>query len=195
MRPSTDDFQLIAGNLALDFVNTIGDRLGEGREYLTSSAELSRWARLAGILPPSARLSLTPRQVASVRAARADLYRLFHPIALGASPARRALAALNTGLLTLAHVRRLRWRRGTVNWEWRTSARDPSAILAQVFSSAAELLVSTQLAQVRQCGGEHCGWLFVDRSPAGRRRWCSMADCGNRAKARRHLAAVRRASR
>lgn len=195
MRPSTDDFQFIAGNLALDFVNTIGDRLGEGREYLTSSAELGRWARLAGILPANTRLSLTPRQLAAVRAARADLYRLFHPVALGAPPPRSALSALDARLRTLAHVRRLSWNRGTVSWAWRRSARDPSAIMAQVCSSAVDLLVSGRFAHVRQCDGEHCGWLFVDRSPAGRRRWCSMADCGNRAKARRHLAVVRRASR
>jgi len=31
-----------------------------------------------------------------------------------------------------------------------------------------------------------CTWLFLDRSRNRSRRWCSMATCGNRAKARRH---------
>lgn len=195
MRPSTDDFQFIAGNLALDFVNTIGDRLGEAREYFTSSAELTRWSRLAEVVPAHGRLSLTPRRLAAVRSAREELYRLFHPIALGASPARLALSVFNTRLETVAMARRLRLDRGAVRWEWLASARDPRMLLARVYASAAELLVSGQFRNVRQCGGEACGWLFVDRSPAGRRRWCSMSDCGNRAKARRHLAAVRRAAR
>lgn len=195
MRPSTDDFQFIAGNLALDFVNTVGDRLGDAREYLTSSAELSRWARRAGILAPHARMALRPRQLAAVRAARDDLHRLFHRIALGAVPSPRSVGALNARLETVAKVRRLRSHRGTVSWEWLSSPRDPRVLLAQVFGSAAELLVSGDFRHVRQCDGELCGWLFVDRSPAGRRRWCSMADCGNRAKARRHLATVRRTSR
>jgi predicted RNA-binding Zn ribbon-like protein len=46
---------------------------------------------------------------------------------------------------------------------------------------------------IEQCEGDVCGWLFLDRSPAGRRRWCSMRDCGNRAKARRHYYTRRRA--
>lgn len=193
MRPSTDDFQFIAGNLALDFVNTVGDRLGGAREYLTSSAELRRWARLAGILAPHARLSLQPLQLAAVRAARDDLYRLFHHIALGAMPTTRSVAALSARLESVAKVRRLRSHRGAVRWEWLSSPRDARVLLAQVYASAAELLVSGDFERVRQCDGALCGWLFVDRSPALRRRWCSMADCGNRVKARRHLAAVRRA--
>ena len=40
--------------------------------------------------------------------------------------------------------------------------------------------------RVGRCPGSRCGWLFAD--PRGRRRWCSMATCGNRAKARRHAA-------
>jgi len=31
-----------------------------------------------------------------------------------------------------------------------------------------------------------CGWLFLDETRNRSRRWCSMKDCGNRAKARRH---------
>ncbi|HEX6806590.1 MAG TPA: ABATE domain-containing protein [Gemmatimonadaceae bacterium] len=195
MRPSTDDFQFIAGSLALDFVNTIGERLGEGREYLTSSAELTRWARLARVLPAHGRMSVTQRQLADVRTAREELYRLFRPIALGSRPTARSLAALNARLHGAAGARQLTLRSDVVRWEWAHSPRDAHVLLAQVFASAAELLVSGRLHSVRQCEGEGCGWLFVDRSRAGHRRWCSMGDCGNRAKARRHLAAMRRVPR
>ncbi len=56
---------------------------------------------------------------------------------------------------------------------------------------AADLLARTDMRRVKACPGSHCGWLFLD--PSGRRRWCSMEVCGNRAKARRH-AERRRAS-
>jgi predicted RNA-binding Zn ribbon-like protein len=46
---------------------------------------------------------------------------------------------------------------------------------------------------VRACPGAGCGWLFYD--PRGRRRWCVMAVCGNRAKAARHAELVRAAAR
>jgi predicted RNA-binding Zn ribbon-like protein len=51
--------------------------------------------------------------------------------------------------------------------------------------AAAELLVSDIRAQIHECGGEGCGWLFLDTSRNHRRRWCTMQGCGNRAKARR----------
>ncbi len=195
MRPPTDDFQFIAGNLSLDFVNTIGDRFGTAREYLTSSAELTRGARLAGILPPNGRLTLSPRRLSDVRTARESLYRLFRPLARGGDPSRRGLSQLNTRLESVSGARRLGLRKGIVRWEWLSPARDARSLLAQVYASAAELLVSEHVAAVRQCEGERCGWLFVDRSRSGHRRWCSMADCGNREKARRHLARLRRSAR
>ena len=52
--------------------------------------------------------------------------------------------------------------------------------------SAAELLMAPELARVREC--ESCSWLFLDTSRNHTRRWCSMEDCGNVAKARRHYA-------
>ena len=51
--------------------------------------------------------------------------------------------------------------------------------------SAADLLVSADVALVHECASDVCSWLFVDRSPGRRRRWCDMKVCGNRAKARR----------
>ena len=47
-----------------------------------------------------------------------------------------------------------------------------------------ELLASDLVAKIKQCEG--CTWLFIDTSKNHRRRWCSMATCGNRAKAQRH---------
>jgi predicted RNA-binding Zn ribbon-like protein len=52
--------------------------------------------------------------------------------------------------------------------------------------AAAELLANPSRGVVRECAGDACGWLFLDARRASRRRWCSMADCGNRAKVRRH---------
>jgi predicted RNA-binding Zn ribbon-like protein len=56
--------------------------------------------------------------------------------------------------------------------------------LLAVAWSAACLLTSPAAGKVGACPGTGCGWLFAD--PRGRRRWCSMAWCGNRNKVRRH---------
>jgi predicted RNA-binding Zn ribbon-like protein len=190
--PATHDFQLIAGSLALDFVNTVGNRLGDDpREYLTDGAALNRWARLAGL--PS--VSITPRQLDRVREVREELYQLFQAMRRaprgGASP----LASLNARLAAVAPKRQLASRAGVVRWEWAASVRDPDRVLGPVLADAAELLVAGAHPGIRQCDGETCGWLFLDRSRAGRRRWCSMSDCGNRAKVRRHYRRIRLAER
>jgi predicted RNA-binding Zn ribbon-like protein len=59
-------------------------------------------------------------------------------------------------------------------------------LLAPVLWSAGDLLAGPRLDRVRRCANPECGWLFFDDSRAGKRRWCSMQACGNRAKARRH---------
>lgn len=58
--------------------------------------------------------------------------------------------------------------------------------------SAAELTTTDELERVKMFEGGACGWLFVDLSRNRSRRWCSMEDCGNVIKARRHYARHRR---
>jgi predicted RNA-binding Zn ribbon-like protein len=65
---------------------------------------------------------------------------------------------------------------------------EPALPLWRVALSAREFLLAPSRERLRVCAADDCGWLFLDSSKAGRRRWCRMADCGNRAKARRHYA-------
>jgi predicted RNA-binding Zn ribbon-like protein len=185
-KPSTQDFQFIAGTLELDFVNTVGNRLGRPRDYLPDAVEFRRWVRLAGFLGNQAPPNLSKAGLRLVRQVREELYALFLPLAMGRGISHRALHKLNCQLNRTARKRQLCCNRGTVDWIWKTSRNDPDRVLAPVLLSAATLLVSQFRNQIRQCEDESCGWLFLDRSKAGTRRWCSMRDCGNRAKVRRH---------
>jgi predicted RNA-binding Zn ribbon-like protein len=192
----------IAGNLALDFVNTVGYRSGDSKEYLAAPADLSAWAEGAGILRNKAGMRVTREQMVRVRAIREELHRLFHALASGGAPSARVLAPLNARLASLAARRQLAKRHpakhqlstggGGVEWVWAGAVHDPVRVLGPVLSSAAELLASGSYRRIRECRGAQCGWLFLDRSRAGRRMWCSMADCGNREKGRRHYDRVRK---
>jgi predicted RNA-binding Zn ribbon-like protein len=73
-----------------------------------------------------------------------------------------------------------------VRWIWRPDARSTDYLLYPVLTSATDLLTSDSHGSIRQCEDAGCGWLFLDRSNARTRRWCSMGDCGNRNKARKH---------
>ncbi|HWT95955.1 MAG TPA: CGNR zinc finger domain-containing protein [Solirubrobacteraceae bacterium] len=71
----------------------------------------------------------------------------------------------------------------------RAAADSPRRMLGTIALDAARMLGSAEeRARVRICASETCSARFYDRSPAGRRRWCSMQTCGNAAKARRHRA-------
>jgi predicted RNA-binding Zn ribbon-like protein len=69
-------------------------------------------------------------------------------------------------------------------------APDPArqAVAAIALDAARMLGTPDQASRVRICASDTCSSRFYDRSPAGRRRWCSMEVCGNQAKARRHRA-------
>lgn len=181
-------FQLVAGNLALDFINTVGNRLAEAREDLNSAAAFRRWAQLAGLPATPSRPAVSALQLAELHNIREELHALFLTLANGAEPSRTLLRPLNARLRSAVAARELGGSRGRVRWTWRAVESDPQRLTGEILLSAADLLTSGAFAKVRQCDGDGCGWLFLDRSPAGHRRWCSMADCGNKAKARRHYA-------
>jgi predicted RNA-binding Zn ribbon-like protein len=71
----------------------------------------------------------------------------------------------------------------------RAAADSPRRALGMVALDAARMLgLADERGRIRICASETCSARFYDRSPAGRRRWCSMRTCGNEAKARRHRA-------
>ena len=102
------------------------------------------------------------------------------------TPAARDLAALNEALAAAPARTALRRERGAYGWEVDVKSGTALALLAPVLWSAGDLLAGPRLDRVRRCANPECGWLFLDDSRAGKRRWCSMQSCGNRAKARRH---------
>lgn len=66
-----------------------------------------------------------------------------------------------------------------------------AGLLVPVIESAADALVHDELKRVHRCAAPRCGRVFYDASRNGKRRWCEMATCGNRAKAARHRKKVR----
>lgn len=74
------------------------------------------------------------------------------------------------------------------------AARTPRGVLAMIAADAAEMLGTDLRERLRICPGAGCCGRFLDDSPAGRRRWCSMAVCGNRNKAAAHRQAAHAAA-
>ena len=68
----------------------------------------------------------------------------------------------------------------------RHEAADPlGEALARVAEALVEAIAEGDTTRFRICANDACRWVFEDTSRGGRRRWCDMQSCGNRAKVRR----------
>ena len=178
----------VAGHPALDFCNT---RAGWGeplpKEYLTTPTALTLWAVAAGLVPatdPTTDSATSGR--AGVLTAALDVREALHDAALGVAD-RAAWDVLGHWAGRARAASRLIPGAGgaPAHWELDPDRRDdPELPLLAVAAAADAFLTSPLAGAVAACPGVGCGWLFAD--PRRRRRWCSMAVCGNRAKARRH---------
>ena len=197
--PTDADFELSAGRLCLDLPNTLSRRpTPEPVEQLSSYGHLVAWARLAGLLddeqaaalvdaaarhPEEARRVL--RRTVSLREA---IYAVMHALVAGEPVPDAALATINAEAARAnGHACIVRADAGFA-WGWDEDGPSLDRPLWPIARSAAELLTSSELPLVRECAADNCGWLFMDTSKNRSRRWCDMAVCGNRAKARRHYA-------
>jgi predicted RNA-binding Zn ribbon-like protein len=125
-------------------------------------------------------------QLRSAIELREALYRIFTAHADGNPPAATDLRLLNRVLAqAMPHLQLVAGENG-FSWEWKDDVTDLGCMLWPVARSAADLLTSDDLGRVRECAGEHCNWLFIDRSKNHSHRWCDMQECGNVAKVRRY---------
>ncbi len=184
-------------DVCLDFVNT---RSWRGRE--TPSEELHglgdvlAWARDGGGVDVAivesfqawwqARPSEASASFTSAIALRETLFRLFGAASSGGAPGPADLDTLNAALGSAAPRSRMAPRADALVWSVDGLVPRMAALLSPVLWSASDLLAGTRRHRVRLCANPRCRWVFLDDSKSGNRRWCSMASCGNRAKAHRH---------
>jgi predicted RNA-binding Zn ribbon-like protein len=192
----------VGDHLALDFLNTIATPRGELIEWLRDGNDLVDWLEQAGTMEPPAaarirewrgdaldevarqarefrqwlRSFVTARMGKPLRATAAVVAPLNELLARDNSFQRVEAAgpcAEDGHRLLLRRVRR---------WE------NPEELLQPIVVSAADLICNEDFRLIRSCEGSPCTLLFLDRTKAHARRWCSMAVCGNRAKAAAHRA-------
>jgi predicted RNA-binding Zn ribbon-like protein len=194
-------FKYVGGDPAIDLVNTV-DWTSRGPEHdrLASYDRLVEWAQGGGIISPRAAAGLRSRARSHSRAAalaytaalraREVLWRLFGALARNESPS-EPLRDFNVFLakallhLQVAPVRGKPRTEPSLALGWNDLGESLESVLWPVLWSAASLLVSDERGQIRICGSLDCGWMFVDRSRNGLRRWCQMETCGTLEKTRR----------
>jgi predicted RNA-binding Zn ribbon-like protein len=192
----------VGGHPALDFANTAGWHAGEERlEHLTSYGEWVAWLRqgdsqvsalAAALRAEAARNPVrATRALAEVIARRELVYRVFTAIARKQSPQASDLNDLHQARVEALEASEPAWERGHLVHRWKPGT-DLLTPLHPIMLAACELLESSQVERLRQCANHPCGWLFLDQSKNGSRRWCSSAECGNATRVRRFRSRQRR---
>jgi predicted RNA-binding Zn ribbon-like protein len=170
----------VGEHLALDFINTCYGVGAGRREYLVSDEAVLDWLHRAGVWPTTVTLPAPSRKGSVLRSALE-----LRECALELVRKRKArtsgdAAVLNQFLAAERSYARLTWKKGQELQLVREYASD--GLLVPVALAVARFLVESDFDLIRQCESSDCTLWFCDRTKAHRRRWCSMALCGNRAK-------------
>lgn len=179
----------IGGHPAIDLTNSVFTRHmpDDDNELLNSPRDVGNWLHFAGLATKAQANAIAaipaPAFLENVRELREASFSIFDALAVGKPPSAEALGLLferaakgfSAERLTLAET-------DTAPQIMRFD--DPNAIVTFLATISIEAYFVLPRERLHAC--PRCGWLFVDTSRGGKRRWCSMQTCGNREKASRH---------
>lgn len=182
-------FQLVGGNAALDFVNTIHDwTAAEPRDYLPTFAEAARFAEAAGLVTRAEARALAglpgSAELRRLRELRVRLERIFRAVRSERSPAPEDLDALARDAAEAGRAARLQFDRGQLTRVIDLETAGAATLRLRLVERAIALLTADHLERLSACPS--CGWYFLDTTKNRSRRWCSMDMCGSAVKARRY---------
>jgi predicted RNA-binding Zn ribbon-like protein len=194
----------IADHRALDFLNTVAAPAGEVIDWISNGEDLLLWLEKAGVVDRATATRYRSRALDGVAAdSRALREWLRGFVQRHAGRPLRPDAIKELGKLNDLLARDD--QHGVIEVDrsveqplvWRHARRWKSAdqLLQPIAEAIADLVCNVDFRSVRECEGPTCTLMFYDRSKTHGRRWCTMAVCGNRAKAAAHRARVKSGAR
>lgn len=187
--------QLDGGCIVFNFTNTVNTRVQTPKfDYLKDYRELLAWAEKTEVLDRK-RLELIStcvegdeengkRVFKKAIKTRELLYVFFSAIAKGRAPGADVAESFNIALgQAFSKIKiTIGSEEGKVTFaDRKVSLEEP---LWKILASAYEILAEVNYERIRECPG--CGWLFLDTSKNGKRRWCNMQVCGSNDKSLRY---------
>jgi predicted RNA-binding Zn ribbon-like protein len=183
-------YKLIGGRPALDFVNTVSwAGTSKEHDWLHTLANVGRWARSADLGDDQEADTIARQDRESTAALRrlhelrGDLRAVLAPLAHGGRPPAAAVEALDARAAASG-----RWRHldpDTLTWR-RLGIDRVDGLVPVLVDDAVAIVVDADHSRLGACPA--CDWLYYDSSRNHSKRWCDMADCGSRDKARRYYA-------
>ncbi|MDL2335063.1 MAG: CGNR zinc finger domain-containing protein [Chloroflexota bacterium] len=178
----------------LDFANTLSYNKGEPRDRLTDAHTAVTWLQrhallhqemVDAILAEANDPESEERLLSRIRRVRGALRELLDAAVEQRPPQSAALKEVNRALRA-PYVIELVPAADGVSLDHRHEGDPISGAMARLSEAVTRELTGLNVRRLRICANDECRWVFNDHSPAGRRKWCDMSSCGNRAKAARH---------
>jgi predicted RNA-binding Zn ribbon-like protein len=176
------EIEIVGNALCLDFANTVNARPVAQWDVLATPDDAVAWSGAVG-LPVDDSAADDEAELAATRALRELIYRVFGSVARGGPPVADDLDALAAEYSVAVANGSLRITDGSYRFSW-PGPRTLQQLRWEAAVSSMDLLTQGPLDRLGECPS--CGWLFLDTSKNRSRRWCSMATCGSRDKARRY---------
>lgn len=186
LRTGRDWWYWTAGRPALDLVNTLRERWRRRVECLCGPDDLAEWLRRAGLVTGA--VVATDEAVREARELREAIDAAATAAIAGSRAPAEAIAVIDGWLATAPAPTLATDEAGVPILSERTAPDPVRQALSAIALDAARMLGTAERDRIRVCAAPDCSARFHDGSPAGRRRWCSMRGCGNRAKVRSHRA-------
>lgn len=184
----TPFFSFDAGRPALDFLATLSDRWSPTPcERLSDPGSLEAWLRGAGLAVRPGELGHD--DLVKARSLRVAVFRVVDAAMANGGVAESAVRRLNAAARAELPVPGLVVRDGRL--ERRARVLDVTEALGMLARDAIDLVTGPQASLLRECEAADCSGIYVDASRGRRRRWCSTARCGNRARVAAHRARQR----
>ena len=176
-----------------DFINTLEHSAVADTDHIPTADDALGWLVERGVLHAEevARAGSPDAVLTRIRAARRALREVADAVYARRAPAPDALDEVNR-TLRAREVIVLEPASDGVRIDHRHEGHPLDDALARLAQPLVDELAGGRPERLRVCANDACRWVFFDASPTGRRRWCSMASCGNRAKAARHRARQRK---
>jgi len=181
-------FPLTGEPLVLDLVNTRPNTADGPVDLLATPAGLRAWLTVQSERLPEfavdASTPLTEADLAAVHGVREHATTAIARARRGERPPATALRALNHAQRAAPAIRELTWDGTAVTATAHRTGAFGTRLAARLAEATADLLLDPSILKVRGCEGPGCVLLFLPAHP--RRRWCSAAICGNRARVARY---------
>jgi predicted RNA-binding Zn ribbon-like protein len=179
--PKYSKFRFDAGSLALNLVTTVRHRGSQPRDLLPTAAALADWFSMAGLQSHDDMPSDQDYREALLL--REAIYRALGSLIQNEIPDAADMQRINANAAYALAVPQIEISSCSIHWE---SVHPARSCLAEIARDAVMVIGNAERHRLKMCNNQGCRMLFVDNSPANRRRWCAMSICGNREKIRTH---------